>query len=211
MFSFINICCYLDGMCQKYEAKPTQIYQLQILSQGYLQTSSTGQKRDNKQRQGWRDPVGPKPQGWDLVRGGDVGWRADTPGVSWMRSEGDWWGELDCPCAQTRVLGVWWCSPRTWLTALCTPYCWNFLCWMCWGDSKSVLLFGFLHRSCGSGWVAPQSGILDFWKGGLRGIDQKKYTIEVKTVKARKSDRVVIKHGKSATICHQTLIFCNSS
>ena len=34
--------------------KPSLGYPLQILSQGYLQTSSKGQTGDNKQRQGWR-------------------------------------------------------------------------------------------------------------------------------------------------------------
>ena len=33
----------------------------------------------------------------------------------------------------------------------------------------------------------PQVGVLDFRRGGLKGNDQKKYTMEVKTEKARKS------------------------
>ena len=37
----------------------------------------------------------------------------------------------------------------------------------------------------------PQAGVLDFRRGGLKGNDQKKYTLEVKTVKARKNDRLV--------------------
>ena len=37
----------------------------------------------------------------------------------------------------------------------------------------------------------PQAGVLDFRRGGLKGNDQKKYTMEVKTVKARKSDGLV--------------------
>ena len=36
-----------------------------------------------------------------------------------------------------------------------------------------------------------QAGVLDFRRGGLKGNDQKKYTMEVKTVKARKSDGLV--------------------
>ena len=37
----------------------------------------------------------------------------------------------------------------------------------------------------------PQAGVLDFRRGGLKGNDQKKYTMEVKTLKARKSDGLV--------------------
>ena len=44
------------------------------------------------------------------------------------------------------------------------------------------------------------SGRIFFWGGGLKGNCQKKYTMEVKTVKARKSDKVVSKRSKSTTI-----------
>ena len=37
---------------------------------------------------------------------------------------------------------------------------------------------------------------MDFRRGGLKGNDQKKYTMEVKTVKARKSDGLVYKRSK---------------
>ena len=56
----------------------------------------------------------------------------------------------------------------------------------------------------------PESLRDGFFGGGLKGNCQKKYTMEVKTVKARKSDKVVSKRGKSATIWNQTLIVRNS-
>ena len=39
--------------------------------------------------------------------------------------------------------------------------------------------------------LAPQARVSDFRRGGLKVNDQKKYTKEVKTVKARKSDGLV--------------------
>ena len=52
----------------------------------------------------------------------------------------------------------------------------------------------------------PQAGVLDFRRGGLKGNDQKKYTMEVKTVKPEKVTDWCKNGAKSATICHQTLI-----
>ena len=40
--------------------------------------------------------------------------------------------------------------------------------------------------------ASPQAGVLDFWGWFERKLP-KKYTMEVKTVKARKSDKVVYK------------------
>jgi len=47
-------------------------------------------------------------------------------------------------------------------------------------------------------------------RGGLKGNDQKKYTMEVKTVKARKSDGWCKNGAKSVPIWDQTLIVRNS-
>ena len=60
------------------------------------------------------------------------------------------------------------------------------LCWGCSSKSKKIQDVGL--------WVSkmrPTDRSLGFSKGGLKGNDQKKYTLEVKTMKARKSDGLV--------------------
>ena len=69
-------------------------------------------------------------------------------------------------------------------------------------------LLGIATQCCSP--AGPPSLRDGFLRGGLKGNDQKKYTLEVKTVKARKSDGWCKNGAKSTTIWNQTLIVRNS-